>query len=272
MVTPVLNGVDFVSRYVLCLQAQVCPHWEALIVDDGSNDGTLNLLKLLTQDDSRFRVFRNTSVKQIDGPYQARNHALSFARGDYVCFLDIDDFWHPDRLASLSRLIEDAPVRPVLLYSSYIRVDASKRLAFNRFSTWPVSPKLLIRFVNIVPMLTSCISSDLLRSLNLRFLPVHHEDYIFWRTVIDNVPASKILVDSKSFAYYTISPASLSGNRFRALNWLLICYKHFGYNLFQRMFALALRSLFELISVMRSRLARLFSGELCFNPSDIGLT
>ena len=107
VVTPVLNGHDYVLRYVNCLKSQVHTHWEALIVDDGSSDGTINLLRDLTYNDSRFRLFINPLTKSHKGPYQARNYALSYLRGDFVCFLDIDDFWHPDRLISLSSLIDD---------------------------------------------------------------------------------------------------------------------------------------------------------------------
>ena len=179
VVTPVLNGHDYALRYVNCLKSQVYTHWEALIVDDGSSDGTINLLRDLTSSDSRFRLFTNPLTKSHKGPYQARNYALSYLRGDFVCFLDIDDFWHPDRLISLSSLIDDSEHKPLLIYSSYYRFDTSKCLAIKRFSTWPISPKVLIRFTNIVPMLTACVSKDLIRSQPVHFQPVSHEDYIF---------------------------------------------------------------------------------------------
>jgi len=252
IVTPVLNGRNFVDKFVLCMQLQVYTNWEVLIVDDGSSDGTIDLLHTLVRDDRRFRVFRNPRMKRINGPYQARNYALSLVRGEYVCFLDIDDFWHPERLLVLSRLIQSAPVRPVLSFSSYFRVNAPKQLAFKRFSDWPIPPKLLIRFVNIVPMLTSCVSVQFLRSLNICFLPVNHEDYIFWKTVMDNISGSSICVDKSSLAYYSIRASSLSGNKFRALKWLWRCYDHFGYNFIQKIMALISRALLECFSVIRS--------------------
>lgn len=269
IVTPVLNGRDFVDRFVLCLQSQIYTHWEVLIVDDGSTDGTIDSLHALVRDDRRFRILRNPRPKQINGPYQARNHGLSLVQGDYVCFLDIDDFWHPDRLLVLSRLIKKASVRPVLSYSSYFRIDASRQLAFKRFSSWPVSPKCLIRFVNVVPMLTSCVSVQFLKSMDICFLPVNHEDYVFWRTVMDNVLASSICIDDSALAYYTMRSSSLSGNKLRALSWLLNCYDHFGYNLLQKIIALASRALLEFLAAIRTCCRGSASREFRLIPAEI---
>ena len=105
VVTPVLNGREFASRYVQCLKSQVFTNWEACVVDDGSVDGTYTFLEELTSSDKRFRLFSNPLKKELDGPYQARNYALSCSRGRYICFLDIDDLWHPTRLSSLFDLI-----------------------------------------------------------------------------------------------------------------------------------------------------------------------
>ena len=107
VITPVLNGQCFVPQFVHCLKTQRYTSWEALIVDDGSSDRIIDLLQSLTSNDPRFVLLRNPRIKQINGPYQARNHALSLVRGDYICFLDIDDFWHPERLAYLLGLLRD---------------------------------------------------------------------------------------------------------------------------------------------------------------------
>ena len=271
VVTPVLNGRDFAFRYVKCLQSQVYTYWEAIIVDDGSDDETINYLHDLTHRDPRFRLFSNPLTKSIKGPYQARNYALSLARGDYICFLDIDDFWHPDRLVSLSHLIDDSEVRPLLSYSSYYRIDISRGHAKKRFSSWPISPKFLISFTNIVPMLTACVSADLLRNNNIHFLPIHHEDYIFWRTVFQSVSISHIVVDCNALAYYSVSSSSLSGNKFQALRWLLACYDHLGYNCYQKVLACTSRFIFELISQFRSFLSGNFVSESRSIPTIINL-
>ena len=128
-----------------------------------------------------------------------------------------------------SSLIDDCEHKPLLLYSSYYRFDTSKCLAIKRFSTWPISPKVLIRLL----ILCLCLLHVYLKILydsNVHFQPVSHEDYIFGGHFFDNVPTSSIIVDTNALAYYTISPESLSGNKFRALRWLLSCYEYFGYN------------------------------------------
>ena len=258
IVTPVLNGAEFVYRFVQCLQAQVYCDWHAYIIDDGSNDATLELFRDLTRDDPRFHLYCNESTKSISGPYQARNYGLNQVDGDYVCFLDIDDYWHPHRLLHLSHLINNSTPTPKLIYSSYYRVNRANTIISKRFSRWYLPPKLLISFVNIVPMLTSCISVSFLRSSRILFLPHHHEDYIFWRSVILSVPSSTILVDDHPLSYYLVSSNSLSGNKFRSLLWLANCYDHFGYNIFQKIAAFVCRFIFEIFGLVRSHLTRLF--------------
>lgn len=73
VITPVRNGLRDVHRYVECLQSQTYRHWEAIVVDDGSCDGGMELLQQLTAADPRFRLNHNSLPKQIPGPYQARN-------------------------------------------------------------------------------------------------------------------------------------------------------------------------------------------------------
>lgn len=78
------------------LKSQTLQSFEALIVDDGSSDGTLNYLEQLTDIDSRFRVVKK---KGAHGACASRNAAIAAARGKYVTGLDDDDWFHPNRLA-----------------------------------------------------------------------------------------------------------------------------------------------------------------------------
>ena len=109
VITPVLIGVADVSAYVETLKRQTCLDWEAIVVDDCSTDGTDELLNDLIAGDHRFRYTRNTLPRLVPGPYQARNVGLSLARGEYVCFLDIDDRWLPDKLKLQAAELEDNP-------------------------------------------------------------------------------------------------------------------------------------------------------------------
>ena len=95
VVIPVRNGRDFVGRAVASAQAVSAP-LEIVVVDDGSTDGTLDLLQGLAEDDPRIIVVRRDADH---GAAAARNAGIAVARGDIVCFLDADDELYPKLIA-----------------------------------------------------------------------------------------------------------------------------------------------------------------------------
>ena len=96
VVIPVYNGMPKIKLAISSLQSQTYLNWEAIIVDDGSNDGTAEYLDSLT--DSRFIVHH--FGRNYGRPY-ARQKALDIATGDYLAMLDADDFYELDMLEKL---------------------------------------------------------------------------------------------------------------------------------------------------------------------------
>ena len=89
VVVPVYNAEKFLPECLESLLKQTMKHIEIICVDDGSTDNSLEILRSYEKKDPRVRVF--TQKNQFAGA--ARNYGLSKARGEYVCFLDADDFF-----------------------------------------------------------------------------------------------------------------------------------------------------------------------------------
>jgi len=87
---------DLIERALLSLLAQTEEDWEAVIVDDGSTDGTEHIIQRYGQADPRFRYVS----KDHDGSARARNRGIDEARGLFVTFLDSDDAYKPDHLST----------------------------------------------------------------------------------------------------------------------------------------------------------------------------
>ena len=94
VILPAYNAARFIERSLRSLQAQTFPDWEALCVDDGCQDGTGEILDRFAAEDARIRVLH----KANEGVGAARNDALAMATGEYVLFLDSDDFLHPQMM------------------------------------------------------------------------------------------------------------------------------------------------------------------------------
>jgi len=109
VIIPVLNMRRFLRDAVESVYAQTVPDWELLLVDDGSDDGSLDLaLEYVRRDSPRVRVLA-PSPSDIHGASAARNRGLRVARGEYIAFLDADDIWLPDKLEHQKKLLAENP-------------------------------------------------------------------------------------------------------------------------------------------------------------------
>lgn len=90
---PVYNGANTIRLALKSLIAQTYTNWECVIVNDGSTDGTKEILDSLT--DPRFKVIH---LAKNGGRGAARQVCLDNADGDYLTYLDADDFYHPDKI------------------------------------------------------------------------------------------------------------------------------------------------------------------------------
>lgn len=101
---PVYNGEKTLSLAISSLQKQTYPFWKCYIVNDGSTDGTKEILDGLT--DPRFVIIH---FEQNKGRPYARQAALNVAEGEYLVFLDADDFYHPEKLEFQVGIMREFP-------------------------------------------------------------------------------------------------------------------------------------------------------------------
>ncbi|MFJ3035355.1 glycosyltransferase [Curtobacterium pusillum] len=107
IVMPVHRRADVVGAAIASVRAQQHAAWELVVVDDGSGDDTVDVVRRAAADDARIRLIE----RQNGGAGAARNTGLAAVRGDFVAFLDADNTWRPEHLAAaLAALLEtDGP-------------------------------------------------------------------------------------------------------------------------------------------------------------------
>lgn len=106
VIVPVYNILEYLPRCVHSIIAQTYTNLEIILVDDGSTDGTGELCDKLGAEDARIKVLH----KENGGSSSARNLALSHAKGEYVGFVDSDDYIAPDMYERLYRGIMEFQV------------------------------------------------------------------------------------------------------------------------------------------------------------------
>lgn len=104
VIVPVYNAENTIDRCLESITKQTYTNLEIICINDGSKDNSYEILKKISQKDSRILVIN----KENGGVSSARNSGLSRATGKYIAFIDIDDYMEEDMIESLvSRLEKD---------------------------------------------------------------------------------------------------------------------------------------------------------------------
>ena len=98
------NNANFLPGVMECIRAQTFHDYEFIIVDNGSTDNTAEVVKNYTWDKVVYVKQNNTG--SIAG---SRNGGIRVARGEYVSFIDTDDYWMPNKLAETVNVLEQYP-------------------------------------------------------------------------------------------------------------------------------------------------------------------
>jgi len=122
IVMPAFNASDTIAEAIASVQSQGFTDWALLVIDDGSTDNTREIVQGLAEADSRIRLLQSKGK----GVSDARNTGLDTATGEFIAFLDADDFMYPD---ALKRRVEplDRNLRWNLVHCVTEIVDADSR-------------------------------------------------------------------------------------------------------------------------------------------------
>jgi len=99
VIVPIYNVAAYLDQCLVSLQAQTYPNFTVWLIDDGSTDASATVAAAWANKDSRFHLLQQANR----GVSAARNVGLQQARGDYVCFVDGDDWCEPTYLANFAK-------------------------------------------------------------------------------------------------------------------------------------------------------------------------
>jgi glycosyltransferase involved in cell wall biosynthesis len=104
-----LNGERFLDEAIQSVAAQTYPHWELLLVDDGSTDGSSAIARAWAERDPKRIHYLEHPGHQNRGMSASRGLGLQHAQGEYLALLDADDVWLPEKLARQVAILEAHP-------------------------------------------------------------------------------------------------------------------------------------------------------------------
>jgi len=117
IITPTYQRAEFIEEMLKSILVQTYSNWELILVDDGSTDNTVELIKPYLND-QRIKYH----YQENNGQSSARKKAIQLAEGEYLAFLDSDNVWIPTRLELGLKAIESDPTID-LTYGDIVEID-----------------------------------------------------------------------------------------------------------------------------------------------------
>lgn len=215
IITPSYNSADYLGVTIESVSQQSYPHWEMLIIDDGSSDTSVDIARYYAEQDSRIRVI---ALKKNSGAAFSRNTGIEEARGRYIAFLDSDDLYHPAKLEKQLAFMQQH--KHVLTYSYYDIITEAGEPAHRI-----VRPAKQLNYQqmlksNQIGCLTAMYDSQQLGKV---FMPDirKRQDYGLWLRILKTGVIAHCLPEV--LAHYRVRGNSISRNKVELLryNWQL---------------------------------------------------
>lgn len=152
VVIPVYNVRAYLKACLESVLQQTYKNFETIMVDDGSTDGSADLCDEYAKRDSRFSVIHQKN----SGVASARNKALSMARGEFLLFIDSDDWIDPDYIESLVKAAEEYNV-------DFVKVPLLRNARnFFDWSYYESLNKQIIEFTDLIDLSLLCSACGVL--------------------------------------------------------------------------------------------------------------
>lgn len=233
IVIPVYNGSKYISYCMENLQKQSFQDWKAFFVDDGSTDGSGEILDQLVKNDSRYHVIHQKN----GGTARARNTGLDKADGVYVTFMDVDDELDSEMYEKLVRLMDETGA-DMGICGYYFKIEnADGRNSYLERKSYPScvlegKEEICGKLVELWDrdMLSNVWNKfyrmKLIREKGLRYRDghVYTEDRVFNRQFIEN--CSSIAVTEECLYYYVRERAGSTSERYRE-DYFIIRHKEY---------------------------------------------
>lgn len=207
IIVPCFNSEDYVENLLNNLKLQTSKDFEVIFVDDCSLDNTYAILqKLIADCDFQCKVIRN---KQNSGPGTSRNNGIAVAEGEYIMFVDSDDYMARETVSLIKNSILDNQYPDAILYDYYRTngkndiacetapgisggaITVSDALLYSKGSTW-----------------CKVYNREFIMEKSVRFPALNtNEDFTFNKTALSY--CDSIFYLKKNLYYYVYNPNSI---------------------------------------------------------------
>jgi teichuronic acid biosynthesis glycosyltransferase TuaG len=206
IVTPIYNTELYLEDCLNSVLSQTYQNWEMILIDDCSTDSSVSIAEQFSKKDSRFKLLRNSENK---GSGITRNSGIDFAKGKYLCFLDSDDRWKPNKLEIQVNFMLDHDYS--FSFGSYEFIDEKNNLIKRPkiVTEEPIDYEFLLKKTEIF---TSTVMLDL-DKIGKFMMPPHRrkQDYGLWLKILKS--GVKAYGIKEPIAQYRLRKGSATSNK-----------------------------------------------------------
>lgn len=224
------NSIHYIDRTIKSVINQNYINYEIILVDDCSDDGTPDLVK--KNYGNNIKIF--STNKNFGGPAISRNIGINKSRGNWLSFLDADDFWFKNRLAFYNKLILSRPGFEVYCSNEILhdKINNKKKTINHGPFSLNFFEDLLLKGNRLSPS-ASIVKKDFVIRNNILFdtskKMIGVEDYDFWLNLSKN--KAKFFFTPKILNTYVVHDQNITKNSKRHFeNTLNVINKNFRYS------------------------------------------
>lgn len=202
IIIPTYNREKYIGEAIDSVLAQTYSNWELIIVDDGSNDKTRDIIKKYQSKDSRIRLFYHRKNKGVSA---ARNKGILTAEGKYINFLDSDDMLLPDAIYSLLITISNEPPNVKVVYGDYYKLKHNIK-TYIKLPNPETKPFIFIQLLyrNIISMNSVIVEKDAAIDIGIFDTTLNvSEDFDFWARMIVKYDIRKIAIPLAFYRFHS---------------------------------------------------------------------
>lgn len=209
IIVPAYNAEKYLHRCIDSVLQQTERDFELLLVDDGSRDNTLAICNERAAADSRIKVLH----KENGGVSSARNHGLDHASGEYVMFIDADDYLTPD---ALEQCRNHTPEQDIVrfAYTSILPDGRKMNVTMPNPSSHNDYIGQVVGRTTTVAVWGGIFRRELFKQHNIRFSPDIKvgEDWLVTMQLTINTSKIKVLHEAYCYVYDRSNEASCTNN------------------------------------------------------------
>jgi len=217
IIMPAYNAEKTIQASIDSVLVQTFPDWELLVIDDASQDGTVEMIKKLAENDQRVVLHVN---EKNSGVSQSRNKGIDLASGEWLAFLDSDDLWSTDKLEKQLQFIEATGAAISYTATAFIN-ETDKMSGYIQQAEEKLTYEMLLK-----QNLMSCSSVMVRRDVMIPF-PLErdvHEDYVVWLAIVRKVGCAWGL--DEPLLIYRMMENSKSSGRIASAKMTYNAYRH----------------------------------------------